>query len=152
MSIWPLLLFAVSSQWETVIRRRRSVRGHYHLREYGIKLAVLDRSNGLVWQQREKIEICGVRDLDRLPGRFRGGRCEETGARIFDIALVRLGARSEETIVFGDSWPLDVLGARVAGPCAVWLNRYGEACPEPGSVVEITSLEPVERLLGILAE
>ena len=31
-------------------------------------------------------------------------------------------------------------------------NHYGEQCPEPGTVVEVASLEPVERLIKVLME
>ncbi len=70
--------------------------------------------------------------------------------RIFEIALGRLRTKPGQAIVVGDSWKLDVLGARNAGLPAVWFNRYGEECPEPGIVTEVTSLEPTERLIEIL--
>ena len=43
--------------------------------------------------------------------------------RIFEIALERLGAKPDETVMVGDSLHADIRGARNAGIAAVWLNR-----------------------------
>jgi HAD superfamily hydrolase (TIGR01509 family) len=107
-------------------------------------------TNGLVAQQVHKIRLCGVEGLiDCLIV------SEEVGARkpdkrIFEMALERLRTKAGQAIVIGDSWNLDVRGARNAGLPAVWLNRYGEQCPEPETVIEVTSLEPTERLIELL--
>lgn len=66
--------------------------------------------------------------------------------RIFRVALARLQARPEETVLVGDNWAADVLGARAAGIRPVWLNRFGAACPDE-SVATITGLEPLPEVL-----
>ena len=60
-----------------------------------------------------------------------------------DLSKGRIGA----AVMVGDSWPNDIVGA---GLRAVWLNRYGAACPDPALAVEVTSLEPMVRVVEIL--
>lgn len=63
-------------------------------------------------------------------------------ARIFAAALAQLGARPAETVLVGDNWTADVLGALGAGIRPVWLNRTG--APRPlAHVPEITALAPL---------
>ena len=46
-------------------------------------------------------------------------------ARIFAIALERLGAKAHETVMVGDNLQVDIHGALNAHIAAVWLNRAG---------------------------
>lgn len=114
-----------------------------------MKIAIV--TNGLVARQEEKIRLCG------LEGQFDAILIsEEVGVKkpdrkIFDAALAALKVSASEAVMFGDSWKSDVMGARNAGMDAVWFNRYEEKCPEPGSVVEITSLEPTDELVRLLS-
>jgi len=67
-------------------------------------------------------------------------------ARGVKIAIVtnNFVAEQQEKLV-------DVMGARGAGiRRVIWLNRYGLTCPDPTLAVEVTSLEPVEKLMGLL--
>lgn len=114
------------------------------------KLGII--TNGLVRAQEEKLRDCGV------AGKFDAVIISETvginkpDRAIFEIALQALGVTADEAVVIGDSWRTDVVGALHAGMPAVWVNRYEEACPEPGcaGVMEVAGLEPSERLVQIL--
>jgi 2-haloalkanoic acid dehalogenase type II len=80
--------------------------------------------------------------LEGLDGRFRFVLTSEAGraykhdpdGRLFRSALERLGRPAAEVAHVGDS-PADIVGARLAGMRAVWVNRYGrelpEICPRP---------------------
>lgn len=79
---------------------------------------------------------------------------EDVGAtkpdpHIFQVALERLDARSEETVLVGDNWTADVLGARAAGIRPVWLNRFGAVCPD-ATVPMLTGYEPLAEVLRII--
>jgi FMN phosphatase YigB (HAD superfamily) len=50
-------------------------------------------------------------------------------------------------VVIGDSWKNDVLGARSAGLSAIWINRYGQTCPNPLIATEIKQIRNCETLL-----
>lgn len=115
-----------------------------------VKIAIV--TNGMILKQEEKIRLCGVE------GQFDAVVIsEQIGVKkpdriIFQHALTALNLSSGDAVMIGDSWKLDVLGARNAGIPAVWFNRYEEKCPEPGLAVEVTSLEPTEKLVRILTQ
>jgi putative hydrolase of the HAD superfamily len=50
---------------------------------------------------------------------------EKPDARIFEIALERMGARADEALYVGDVFAIDVMGARRAGLDAVLLDTLG---------------------------
>ena len=70
--------------------------------------------------------------------------------RIFEVAMQRLGARPEETVLVGDNWHADVLGALNAGIRPLWLNRFGVRRPL-AHVDEITGFEPLANVLQLIA-
>jgi FMN phosphatase YigB (HAD superfamily) len=67
-------------------------------------------------------------------------------ARIYQVALTRLGAVAAQTVMVGDNWQADVVGALAVGIRPLWLNRTGAARPLP-HVAELTSLEPLGKVL-----
>jgi putative hydrolase of the HAD superfamily len=95
----------------------------------------------------EKLRVC------RLEGMFGTVMVSEAfGARkpdpsIFKAALRALGARPEDTVFVGDSWNVDIAPARALGMRAVWLNRYGNPCPDPGLAVEIREFGDADLFL-----
>jgi FMN phosphatase YigB (HAD superfamily) len=70
---------------------------------------------------------------------------------IFDVALVRLGVRAEESLFVGDRADMDVLGAQQIGMDAAWINRDCEPLPSGVSppTYEIRDLDELARILGI---
>lgn len=113
----------------------------------GIRVAVV--TNNLVAEQRLKLDRCGFSPhIDALV------TSEETGVAkpdpaIFEAALRRVEAASDEAVMLGDSWPFDIEGARATGIRAVWLNRLGVERPDR-SVPELRSLEPAAEALRAL--
>jgi YjjG family noncanonical pyrimidine nucleotidase len=108
-------------------------------------------SNNLLDEQEDKLRHCGLdRYVDVLVV------SEETGfskpdPRIFAIALERLGVTADATVMIGDSWTADVVGARAAGIRAIWFNPAMQPRPEADDTVEeLWSLEPVERVLPVI--
>ena len=70
--------------------------------------------------------------------------------RIFHAALRQLDARPEQTVLVGDNWHADVLGALAVGIRPLWLNRLGT--PRPlADVAEISGLEPLATVLAKIA-
>jgi HAD superfamily hydrolase (TIGR01549 family) len=70
--------------------------------------------------------------------------------RIFQAALRHLGAQPQETVLVGDNWLADVVGARAVGIRPLWLNRFGTVRPL-AEVAEITSLAPLAEVLSKIA-
>ena len=137
--------------------------GHYRRLRQQVPgaLALLERlkpqvcigiiTNNRTSEQEDKLHFLGMTHLvDALI------TSEDVGAtkpdpRIYEVALQRLGARPEETVMVGDNWQADVLGALAVGIRPLWLNRFGARRPL-AQVEEITSLEPlaevVRKILG----
>jgi 2-haloalkanoic acid dehalogenase type II len=106
-------------------------------------------TNNRTAEQQEKLHHLGMSGLvDALI------TSEEVGVlkpdpRIYEVALARLGANPAETVMVGDNWQADVLGALAVGIRPLWLNRTGAARPLV-HVAELTSLEPLADVLHYL--
>ena len=61
---------------------------------------------------------------------------------IYQVALQRLGAQAAETVMVGDNWQADVVGALTVGIRPLWLNRLATTRPL-AHVAEVASLEPL---------
>jgi putative hydrolase of the HAD superfamily len=66
---------------------------------------------------------------------------------IFHAALDRLGAAPQDAIYVGDTAADDVVGAQAAGVDVAWLNRRGEAPPDPPPTYTLRELTELRRLL-----
>jgi len=73
--------------------------------------------------------------------------------RIFTLALEQLGRMPQTTVYVGDSFERDVLGARAAGLCTIWLRGLEpRVCPDPSMVdATITTLEELPAVLAVIA-
>jgi len=104
-------------------------------------------SNGFHEVQYKKLKACG------LYGRFDSIiLSEDAGANkpsqmFFDYAMKISEATPETTLMIGDNFNTDILGAKAAGLDTVYFNRYPDyPAPEPVTY-EITKLQ---ELIGIL--
>ncbi|MDO7851916.1 HAD family hydrolase [Hymenobacter convexus] len=103
-------------------------------------------TNNRTAEQEEKLAFLGMTDLvDALVTSEEVG-VPKPDAQIFEVAMQRLGARPSETVLVGDNWRADVLGALAVGIRPVWVNRLGAARPLP-HVAEISTFEPLEDAL-----
>ena len=66
---------------------------------------------------------------------------------IFEYALKLNNARTDETLMIGDSFDADILGAVGAGIDAVYLNNTGRDIEIPEKVTQISSLKEVFGLI-----
>lgn len=106
-------------------------------------------TNNRTAEQEDKLAFLGMTNLvDALIASEEVG-VPKPDPRIFEAALQRLEARPEETVLVGDNWRADVLGALAVGIRPVWLNRLGAVRPLP-HVAEITSFEPLEDALRVI--
>jgi HAD superfamily hydrolase (TIGR01549 family) len=106
-------------------------------------------TNNIVVEQRLKLARCGLAPLvDHLVTSEEVG-VSKPDRRIFQEALHRANAAPTGAVMLGDAWATDIEGALGARIRPIWLNRFGKTRPI-ASVREIDSLEPVERVAGIL--
>jgi putative hydrolase of the HAD superfamily len=108
-------------------------------------------SNNLLDEQVEKLQYCRMDPfIDVLVVSEEAG-ISKPDPGIFQIALDRLGIRADETVMVGDSWANDIVGARRAGIRGVWFNPRRLAKPEADAAVgEINALTPVDAVMPIL--
>jgi putative hydrolase of the HAD superfamily len=136
---------------ETYVRSEQLVDGALAaldgLRAAGFRLGLV--TNNTVAEQMGKLERLGL-----LPRFDALAISEAVGVakpdpRIFAHTLERLGVPAAEAVMVGDSWSADVLGAQAAGIRAVWLNRYGRACPDASLAREIMALDALLPLASV---
>ncbi|GAA4498970.1 hypothetical protein GCM10023172_16890 [Hymenobacter ginsengisoli] len=108
-------------------------------------------TNNRTAEQQEKLRHLGMSHLvDALITSEDVGVLKPDPA-IYVQALQRLGATPAETVMVGDNWQADVVGALAAGIRPVWLNRLGVARPQP-QVAELVSLEPLGSVYQVITE
>lgn len=108
-------------------------------------------TNNRATEQRRKLTCCGFDALlDTVVIAEETGRAKPD-PRIFEIALERLGCRAEETVMIGNAWDTDILGARAARIRPVWLSPSGAPSTDE-TVAEIRSLRPTELVVSVVVE
>jgi putative hydrolase of the HAD superfamily len=105
-----------------------------------VKIAVI--SNNVVAEQIDKMAVCGLRGYVDVAVISEEVGIAKPHARIFEIALERLGVRTADALMVGDSWHADILGARAAGLRAVWFNPRLRAAPDGSDIPQLRSWQP----------
>ncbi|MDO7886310.1 HAD family hydrolase [Hymenobacter cheonanensis] len=109
-----------------------------------VKLGIV--TNNRTAEQQEKLRFLEMTSLvDALITSEDVGVLKPDPA-IYHVALARLQASPAQTVMVGDNWQADVLGALAVGIRPVWLNRFGAARLLP-HVAELTSLEPLAEVV-----
>ena len=70
-------------------------------------------------------------------------------ARIFMKAMDIAGVAPENSVMVGDSWANDIVGASELGMKAIWFNRHGEQRPQAYVAEAITSLWELSSIMGL---
>jgi putative hydrolase of the HAD superfamily len=114
-----------------------------------VKIGIV--TNNILVEQQEKLRYLGLEaHIDALVVSEEVGIVKPE-AGIFRVALERLQCSAEETVMIGDAWQNDIIGARAAGIRAIWLNRFGMPCPDPSLASEISAFEPLEAVFALLS-
>ena len=115
------------------------------LRAQGYSLGVISNSNGTVEQQLARVDL--ARRFEFILDSHLVG-VEKPHPEIFQMALQRAGVAASEAVFVGDSYAVDVGGARAAGLYGVLFDHVGAHdsdhrldCPR------ITSLPELQRVL-----
>ena len=104
-------------------------------------------TNGPSDIQRLKIDQAGLSDafgVVVISGELGVGK---PSPEVFLAALDPLGARPEDSVMVGDSWERDIVGALDAGLRAVWI---ADGRPEPESDPRVTVVDSVRELDDLL--
>ncbi|WP_169515044.1 HAD family hydrolase [Hymenobacter norwichensis] len=103
-------------------------------------------TNNRTAEQQEKLAQLGMTHLVDALITSEDVGIPKPDPRIYHVALERLQSRAAETVMVGDNWTADVIGALEVGIRPLWLNRFGATRPLI-NVEEITSLEPLADTL-----
>jgi putative hydrolase of the HAD superfamily len=115
------------------------------LRERGLRIGLI--TNNESEHQRDKIRRTGLEGLfDAVIISDEVG-VAKPNARIFEHALAALDVAPGEAMHVGDNLAADARGARDAGMCGVWLDRYGNG-QTVRDVPVVHGLHDVSRLLA----
>ncbi|NIW35262.1 MAG: HAD-IA family hydrolase [Gemmatimonadetes bacterium] len=97
------------------------------LRAAGLRLGVISNADGRVARYLANAGLADEFEIILDSGELG---IEKPDPRIFQLALERLGVRSEEAVYVGDTWEVDVVGAREAGLRPIYLGapRDGVRC------------------------
>ncbi len=130
-----------------------------HAKAYPEAARVLARMDGLPRAVVSNADDAFLKDILAKNGltfdaviTSEGARAYKPRARIFEIALARLGAEPEQVVHVGDSLTADVEGAGRLGIRTVWVNRAGvvRGASDPKPDHEISDLTPLPELLDSL--
>ncbi len=136
-------------QRENYLRHERAVPGSVEgvtaLRDAGYTLCIV--SNNTRAEQIGKLRRLGLIDAfaDIVVSADHG--INKPDARLFHIALDRLGIGGSHAVHVGDSWTTDVKGAMNAGIRPIWFNRFGATAPQ-ANVVEVADLRELLHTLN----
>ncbi|MBQ8463359.1 MAG: YjjG family noncanonical pyrimidine nucleotidase [Prevotella sp.] len=112
-----------------------------HLRRQGYRIHMA--SNGFHEVQYRKLEACGLRrHFDTIILSEDAG-ANKPSPQFFAYALSVAGARPKSSVMIGDNYATDIVGARQAGLDTIYFNHY-PAYPAPGPVThEVASLREI---------
>ncbi len=107
-------------------------------------------TNNNAYEPERKLRFLGIRDDVHTLVASAAVGVHKPDPRIFDLALARLGARADRSVMIGDSWEWDVLGALGAGVRPIWFNRFARPRPPGPDVAEVDDLRPARRIVELV--
>ena len=116
-----------------------------YLRNKGYRMHMC--SNGFHEVQYKKLAACGLRDYFDTVVLSEDAGVNKPAPAYFDYAFRITNACKDTTIMIGDNFTTDIMGAKNAGLDAIFFNRYPDyPAPEPVAFV-VTSLKEVMNIL-----
>lgn len=83
-------------------------------------------TNGFNEVQFVKIRNCGLEPFFTSVITSERAGYQKPRKEIFDIAIKGVNARKKDSIMVGDDFEIDILGAKEAGIDQIWFNPYGK--------------------------
>lgn len=92
-----------------------------HLKSKGYKLGVI--SNGLTIKQYEKLVRLGLHHFFDFVITSEEAGVEKPDVAIYELAMKRIGCKAEDSVMIGNSFKDDIIGAVTAGMSAIYLTQ-----------------------------
>lgn len=119
-----------------------------HLREQGVRIGVVTNSHTA--EQVGKLQRCRLNHLIDVMVTSEDAGVPKPDPTIFRMILNRLGCQPHETLMIGDSWSADVIGATQVGIAVLWLNRYDHPIPDAALARSFHSYTPLQSVIDML--
>lgn len=116
-----------------------------YLREKGYRMHMT--SNGFHEVQYKKLRACGLKDYFTTVILSEDAGANKPSQQFFDYAFMISGANPDHTLMIGDNFDTDIMGAKRAGLDVLFFNRFPDyPAPQPVDY-EVTSLRDIMKLL-----
>lgn len=104
-------------------------------------------SNGFHEVQYKKLRVCGLKDYFTTVILSEYAGANKPSPQFFDYAFRISGANPTTTLMIGDNFDTDIMGAMRAGLDVLYFNRFPDyPAPQPVNY-EVTSLRDIMQLL-----
>jgi YjjG family noncanonical pyrimidine nucleotidase len=107
-------------------------------------------TNNIVEEQVRKLKEGKIEHLVDVMLTSEEAGVTKPHPEIFNRLLQKLNVTADEVVMVGDYWNSDIIGAHALGIKCIWINVYGEACPDENMAVEISSLAETEKVLKLI--
>ncbi len=104
-------------------------------------------TNGFNGVQQNKIEKAGLSDYFKVVLTAEAAGVKKPAPQIFHKAIELAGATMENSIMIGDSYAADIVGARKIGLKTIWFHTTDQEIPQDEVVVH--ELLEIQSLLGL---
>lgn len=144
----PTVLAINNDFLQRTTTKTRLIPGAIDLLEYlhpFYKLYIL--SNGFREVQYKKLCNSGLAPYFSKMILSEDAACQKPNKEIFDYALVNTNSRRRESLMIGDSWDADIVGAHNSRIDQLWLNPERHAPKGFEPTFNIISLEEVKNIL-----
>ena len=127
-----------------VVDGAHEVMDYLKSRGYGLHMC----SNGFHEVQYRKLKVCGMKDYFDTIVLSEDAGANKPSRIFFDYAFRATGASPETTLMIGDNFQTDILGAKGAGLDVMWFNIHHEANTSLEQInYEISSLQEIMSIL-----
>ncbi len=116
-----------------------------YLKQKGYRIHMC--SNGFHEVQYKKLAACGLRDHFDTIILSEDAGVNKPALEYFEYALRTSGAKKDTTVMIGDNFQTDILGAKRAGLDTIFFNRWPEYPATEPITYEVDTLKDIIKIL-----
>ena len=133
----------ITRDYLIVVEGARELMDHLKTKGYGLHMC----SNGFHEVQYKKLKACGLHDYFDTIVLSEDAGANKPSAQFFDYAMQQSKAEKKLTLMVGDNFQTDILGAKRYGLDVAYFNRYPEYPAEEPVTFEVSRLSALMDIL-----